>query len=210
MRSKPLPTQLVSSQTPVTLGLGGSPLPLLTASDLVVLDHERSHFQTLRRDLLRDVQPVNSIQEELFNQALRHAWTVRRCDAAERSLAAETPGQDPLLADPRVFHRIHRTRTQSERAYRQALAELRKLQTDRAVRQLKQNQGLVALPVLIDAKTYIREARAANGIAPGKPIHFPPYQAALDQFVRDRQFGENAYEAWQRRTTGDTAREAAN
>ena len=174
-------------------------MPLLTNSDLVVLDHERAHFQTLRRDLLRDVQPVNSIQEELFNQALRHAWTVRRCDAAELTLAAETPGRDPLVANPKVFDRIHRTRIQSERAYRQALAELRKLQTDRAVRQLKQNQGLVALPVLIDSKTYIKEARAANGIAPGKPIHFPPCQAALDQFVRDRHLGENAYDAWRNR-----------
>jgi hypothetical protein len=174
-------------------------LPILNASDLVVLDHDRAKFQTLRRDLINDIQPVGAIQVELFNQALRHAWTVHRCDAAERDLAAKYPGQDPLLADPLAFNRINRTRTQSERAYRQALAELRKLQTDRAVRQLKQNQGLVALPVLIDSKTYIRQARAASGIAPGKPIHFPPYQAALDQFVRDRQLGENAYDAWQKR-----------
>lgn len=74
-----------------------------------------------------------------------------------------------------------------------------------AVRQLKQNKGLDALPVLIDTKVYCKEACAANGIAPGKPIHFPPDQATLDQFVRDRNLGGNAWEAWHQRTNAHEA-----
>lgn len=179
-------------------------MPILNISDLAVLEHQRADFQSLRRSLLADIQPVNSIQEEVFNQALSSAWTVRRCHAAERDLAAKTPAVDPLLADPKACALLHRTRAQAERAYRQALAELRKLQTDRAVRQLKQNQGLAALPVLIDAKKYIKAAREATCIPPGKPICFPPAQATLDQFARDHNLGENAWDAWNRRRDATT------
>lgn len=172
---------------------------ILKASDLVVLSHQRGDFETLRDSLLTDIQPVNSIQIELFNQLLRAAWQIRRCDYAERSLADS--GLDPLLAKDKTIDRIIRSRAHSERVFRQALAELRKVQTDCAVRRIPQNQGLAALPVPIDTRTYIQSARLAQGARRGQVIPFPPAQAALDQVAREKTGARTAWHAWQKRLT---------
>jgi hypothetical protein len=168
---------------------------ILSASDLHVPLQERPHFDALRRETLRDIQPMNSVQIELCNSALRAAWTIRRCDAAERDLAQEL-GLDPLLATDKRIDRIHRFRAQAHREYRMALHELKRLQTDFAIRRLKENEGLLALPVAVDSKTYIAAARAAGGFEKKQRISFPPVQAALDEFVRAKGWGETAWEAW--------------
>lgn len=173
---------------------------ILTAYDLAVIPGHRDLFETLRTQMLRDIQPVNSLQVEFFNQALRNAWTIRRCDAAERDLGAET-GVDPLFAKGNTIDRVHRVRRQSERAYRQAIAELTKLQTDRAIRQLKDNKGLDALPVPIDTKAYITAAREAGGFTKKQRITFPPVQAAFDRVARELNLGANSWEAWQKTQT---------
>ena len=167
---------------------------ILTTSDLVVRPHQRSEFDQLKREMLRDIQPVNSVQVELFNHAFRAAWNIRRFDEAERELCENEP--TALITAGKNIDRLHRLRAQAERAYRQALAELRRTQTDRAIRQLKQNKGLDALPVPIDAKVYVAAARQAHGIPANQPICFPPYQAALDQFIRDRNIAPSAWDAF--------------
>jgi hypothetical protein len=173
---------------------------ILSASNLFVPLPERDSFEALRHEMLRDIQPVNSVQAEHFNSMLRAAWNIRRCDAAERDLGLEL-GIDPLLSTDRRIDRIRITRAQEQREYRIALAQLRRLQTDQAVRRLKQNEGLLALPVPIDTKVYIAAARAAGGFTKHQQICFPPIQAALDEFVRQRGYGDNAWQAWQARAT---------
>lgn len=175
---------------------------ILTAAQLTVAPAERDLFHALRTQMLRDIQPIGALQIEFFNSALRAAWEIRRCDAAERELAAHG---DPLLSPSKTIDRIYRVRRQAERTYRQALAELKKLQTDRAIRQLKQNKGLDALPVPIDTKAYIAAARAANGFTKTQPITFPPFHATLDRVVRDLKLGNNAWEAYMNRTQAENA-----
>ena len=172
---------------------------ILTTAGLVVRPHQHAEFETLKTAMLRDIQPVNSVQTELFNQALRAAWNIRRFDEAEREICTNEP--NALITAHKSIAQLHRLRTQAERSYRLALAELRKTQTDRAIRQLKQNKGLDALPVPIDTRTYVAAARAANGISAGQPIHFPPMQAALDRFVRERSLGANTFDAFLRKQT---------
>ena len=171
---------------------------IVTAHQLAVPTSDRDQFDALRAQMLRDIQPVNSVQVEFFNSALRAAWHIRRCDAAERGLTEES-GHDPLLLKDKRVDRLHRFRRQSERDYRIALAELRKTQTDRAMRQLKENKGLDALPVPIDARSYIAAAREAKGFTKKQPITFPPVQATIDQTVRTLHLGGNAWEAWMNR-----------
>ena len=178
--------------------LGDNILLIVTAQQLAVPTAGRDQFDALRAQMLRDIQPVNSIHVEFFNSALRAAWSIRRCDAAERELTQEC-GYDPLLSKDQRVDRLHRFRRQSERDYRVALAELKKTQTDRAMRQLAENKGLDALPVPIDTRTYIAAARQAKGFTSKQPISFPPVQATIDQTVRDLNLGSNAWEAWMNR-----------
>ena len=175
---------------------------ILTANQLGVPTAGRDLFDALRTQMLRDIQPVNAIQIEFFNSMLRAAWEIRRCDAAELQLAENG---DTLLSPGQVIDRIHRVRRQAERAYRLALAELKKLQTDRAIRQLKENKGLDALPVPIDTKAYIAAARAANGFTKTQRITFPPVQATFDRVARGLNLGANAWEAWMNHTSTSTS-----
>jgi hypothetical protein len=169
-------------------------LQLIDAAKLHVQPADRLEFDSLRRGILADTQPVNQIQAEFTNALIRAAWTIRRCDASEADLAAEL-GMDPLLHHDRRLNRVQRTRTQAQREYRVALRELKRLQTDFAIRQLKENEGLIALPVPIDAKAYIQAARAAGGHSPRQRICFPPHQAALDRLTRQQGQGANAWES---------------
>jgi len=172
-------------------------LHLLSARNLHVPPNERHSFEALRTAMLRDIQPLNSLQTEFFNAALRASWTLQRCDAAERDLGRELDA-DPLLSKDQRIARLYRIRAQALREYRMALGELRRLQTDHAIRRLKENEGLAALPAPIDANSYIVAARAAGGLEKKQRLCFPPIAARLDQFFRERGQGETAWEAWLR------------
>lgn len=174
-------------------------MQLLSATDLYVPSHLRHSFEALRQEMLRDIQPLNSVQAEFFNSLFRAAWLLRRCDAAERDLALEL-GVDPLVSADKRIDRIRQERAQQQREYRMALAQLKRLQTDQAIRHLKRNEGLQALPVPIDTRVYIQAARAAGGFEKHQKICFPPIQAALDEFVRNRGDGDTAWQAWYQRT----------
>jgi hypothetical protein len=174
---------------------------IFTASDLYVAPDMRQTFEALRREMLLDIQPVNSVQAELFNTALRSAWMLRRCDASERQLAQDL-GVDPLLSQDRRIDRLRITRAQEQREYRTAINQLRRLQTDHMVRQLENNEGLQALPVTIDTKAYIQAARQATGAKRDEPLYFAPFQAATDAKMRQRGLGANAWDAWLKRQPG--------
>lgn len=146
-------------------------MQILSHLDLTLTGHERLIFEALYRDIMLDVRPSNTIQIEFAHALIRAAWTLRRCDAAERALAEEL-GIDPLLADDKRLDRIHRTRLQANREYRMALAELRRLQTDQAIRNCPQHEGLRHLPVPIETKHVIQTARVAGGYRRNEPINF--------------------------------------
>ena len=74
-------------------------MQILSASDTYVAPHERHAFEALRKELLRDFQPLNSVEAEFASAALRAAWTVRRCDAAERDLESLGTATDTLVLD---------------------------------------------------------------------------------------------------------------
>lgn len=146
-------------------------LRILSDADIYIAPSDRDAFLDLRQQLFQDVQPMNALQTELFNTLLRAAWNLRRCDAAERHLA-QLLGCDPLLSTDRRIDRIRLERKENNREYRQALAQLRKLQTDQAIRQFPAHEGLRVLPAPVDTPTLIRVARQAAGYRPNQPIAF--------------------------------------
>jgi hypothetical protein len=127
----------------------------LSAADFHLAAAELPIFEELRNATLRDTQPEGSLEIEFANALLRAAWTIRRCDLAERALAIEL-NQDPLLSPDRRLNRIQRTRAQAQREHRVALRELKRLQTSRAILALEQTSPL---PAPVDAKPYIAARR---------------------------------------------------
>ena len=104
----------------------------LTAQTLVITHDQQPAFDQFRRDLRHDTRPEGALEDEFFQRLLTYGWNLRRARALESTLLAET---DPIHDEESAnkLHRIARYRRELERSYDRALAQLRHLQTQRAV-----------------------------------------------------------------------------
>ncbi|MBI5282538.1 MAG: hypothetical protein HY858_12715, partial [Candidatus Solibacter usitatus] len=114
-----------------------------TAATLHVSDDQRQEFETLQAGLVADTRPEGALENEIFRLLLIHAWNLRRIESFESQLIAET---DPMAAgddsNANKLDRFARYRRDLERSFYRALAELKKLQTQRAAL-LQQNCRVV-------------------------------------------------------------------
>lgn len=174
-------------------------LHILSTHDLYVPPDQWDAFEALRMQLLRDIQPVNQVQTEFTNTLIRATWEIRRCNFAEKQLGAELGG-DPLLATEttaiRRLRLIQRTRLLAEREKRMALQELKKLQTDHAIRRIDDYRGLLELPVPVQAKALVAAARQAGGYQKHERLTFAPVAKMMNQQASKQGLGTTAWEAW--------------
>lgn len=114
-----------------------------TAQTLHVAPADKDAFDTLFSGLLDDVHPEGALENELFRRLAAHAWNLRRIEDFESQVLSIT---DPISDDSSLakLERIARYRRDVERGFYRALAELRKLQTQRAAL-LQQD------PIVVDA-----------------------------------------------------------
>jgi hypothetical protein len=109
----------------------------LTSQHLVVREDEREVFETFRKDLQSELDPQGAIEHATFEELLHAAWNLKRF----RRLESETSlGTLDDFTDPQttgVLDRLSRYQSRAQRAYYKALAELRTLQTNRALRTIK-------------------------------------------------------------------------
>jgi hypothetical protein len=106
----------------------------LTCQDLIVRPDEQLLFDEMKSDFLNELKPAGSLETLAFNDLVRARWNMERIQRLELDLF---DGQnDPLQneATAAIADRYHRYYTRWERSYYRSLAELRRLQTDRALR----------------------------------------------------------------------------
>lgn len=105
-----------------------------TSISLSVAPEDQAEFDQFRQDLLADVRPEGALEDSLFERLLLAHWNLRRITRYETGLLDETnpfaPGNSEQAA---AFDRLARYRRDLERSSQRALAELRKLQTERVV-----------------------------------------------------------------------------
>jgi len=133
----------ISSRNAVTLGL-------YTAADLV-RPEEREEYEAIRTSLWHEINPAGMIEETFASSVLTATWRLRRCSLAEADLAETTP-LDPMFLDPndpaaRTQLSIDRARNQAHTLLRRSLAELRLLQTERAIREQAVQTAARVLPI---------------------------------------------------------------
>jgi hypothetical protein len=106
----------------------------LTAKHLVVREDEREEFETHRASLLKECAPEGALEMIVFNEALHQSWNLERYRRIETENSTGTAEDftDPQKAA--FLDRLSRYQARAQRALYRALAELRKLQTDRALR----------------------------------------------------------------------------
>jgi len=124
----------ISSQNGITHGL-------FTATDFI-RPGEETAYNEFTASLRLQIQPAGLLEEELTEEIRSAMWLLRRCRSAESNIAARielAPGIDPLESDnPQIdtaLKSIERARAHAHRVLKQSEAHLRRLQTERQIRQ---------------------------------------------------------------------------
>jgi hypothetical protein len=132
----------------------------LTSKDLVVFEGQREEFESFRQCLLDELDPQGPLEVLTFNQILHSAWNLQRIRRLEVDLASN--GLDPLLDDSAApaVDRLSRYAARSERAYYRAVAELRALQTDRALRAKLEGDEADQLPAVASIAEFRKQTHA--------------------------------------------------
>ena len=125
-----------SSQNALALGL-------FTMRDFVRPD-ETNEYEALCLSLQAELNPQTTPEQAFVVEIVSATWRLRRCRMLEGELADRSL-IDPMAAtdaDAAIQKSIDRARSQANRLLRGAIAELRRLQTDRTTRAEIFSQGV--------------------------------------------------------------------
>src|SRR6266545_83575 len=109
----------------------------LTAKQVVVREDQRQEFNDLRDFMFAELAPQGAIELQTFNILMHASWNIERFRTLEADLMVN--GLDPLLdeSSTKTLDRIHRYHSHALRNWHKALKELRALQSNRSLREMK-------------------------------------------------------------------------
>jgi len=159
-----------SDPNPVPTIQSGSSMNALkhgfSSKKIIVMPSQEDDFCKLQADLSAEVRPEGALENTLFQQLLRDAWTLHRIElrqvemaysgSAQRAPSASPNESDPLelssrtaapfcapmvdpLFDPdceKEFDRIERYHARTQSAFHRSLRQLRTMQTNRMAQSL--------------------------------------------------------------------------
>ena len=103
---------------------------LFSARDFVPPE-DREEYDQLRDELLDELQPATLLERAQCRQILSALWRLHRCALTEEALAISSPEGPDTAAEQDKIDRAH---GQAQRHLLAATAELRRLQTERQLR----------------------------------------------------------------------------
>jgi hypothetical protein len=109
----------------------------LTARHPVVRDDEHEAFAALRDGLAAELDPQGALEELAFQQILLAAWNLQRFSRLEAEASTGTLEDFTNPVTAALLDRLSRYQTRAQRAFSKGIAELRILQTNRALRARK-------------------------------------------------------------------------
>jgi hypothetical protein len=123
-----MPTESPSSQNALTHGL-------FAARDFI-RQGEQPEYAEILQSVTAQLLPDGIIEQTFAAEIVGATWRLRRCRMVEQSLSADAT-LDPMTDEglDKQQKSVDRARAQSHNILRRSLAELRKLQTERAARQ---------------------------------------------------------------------------
>jgi hypothetical protein len=113
----------------------------LTGTQIVIPGEDSAAYEDLRQGLHRSHQPANEAERILVDQIAANSWRLMRAHRVETAFLAKlTEGaKDPdtalaeaFLEKPKELARMHRYVAAAQNAYYKAIAQLSKLQKERA------------------------------------------------------------------------------
>jgi hypothetical protein len=146
---------------------------LFTKGDFV-REAEQDDYDCLRAAYWEELNPQTVLEQTYVAAIVSAAWRLRRCSLLELSMAGFF-GLDPMedqVALP-IQTSIDRARSQSFNMLRHSTAELRRLQTDRALREQlapSPEKDLISYKQIVSTLTHAKR---------GKLLPFPPQNKEL-------------------------------
>jgi hypothetical protein len=98
---------------------------------IIVSEQDRPLFAALRDSLFCSVRPKTGLEDEAFRHLLNAAWQLRRLAQWEEELLARNVNPFVDVAAQAGLRSLLKYKSALERSHKTALAELRKLQTER-------------------------------------------------------------------------------
>ncbi len=138
---------------------------LYAAHDFIRPGEEPEYADTLL-NLIKELSPEGTLEETFTTEIMGATWRLRRCRVVEEDLA-EISILDPMVDEQTEKQQksVDRARAQAHNILRRCIAELRRLQTDR---QIRDEMGCEDVSVLTDIGKVARAVKTA-GAANGEP-----------------------------------------
>ncbi len=97
---------------------------------------EKPEYANTLLNLIQELSPEGTLEETFTTEIMGATWRLRRCRMVEEDLA-EISILDPMVDEQTANAQksVDRARTQSHNILRRCIAELRRLQTDRQIRE---------------------------------------------------------------------------
>ncbi len=173
----------------------------LTARHPVIRDDEHKEFAALHRSLSQELDPQGVLETLVFQEILHAAWNLQRFSRieAEVSTGAAEDFSDPKITP--VLDRLARYQARAQRAFYKAQAELRVLQTNRALRSFKLTEEEEAeVPVIADINNLTKQTHSeVTAEAVELAIKMVEYETGVG-LLKFRQSRDNAQQNSQQRS----------
>jgi hypothetical protein len=109
----------------------------LTARHLVIREDEHEQFAALESSLAAELDPQGALETITFQELLHAAWNLQRFRRIEAEVSTGASEDFTAGRITAVLDRLTRYQARAQRAFYKAQAELRVLQTNRALRARK-------------------------------------------------------------------------
>jgi hypothetical protein len=159
----------------------------LTATRLVVRAEDAEELAALQASLAAELDPHGPAETIVFEELLHAAWNLRRFRRIEVELSTGEVADFGHSPNAVALDRLTRYQTRAQRAYYKAVAELRILQTNRALRMLKLEPDIEAeVPAIADINEFAKQTRSeVTAEALKLAMQMTDYQCST--FIRDRR-----------------------
>jgi hypothetical protein len=133
----------------------------LTAKHLVIRADEHDEFRDFQQSLFDELAPQGTIEILTFHELLHAAWNLHRFRRIEAELASGGPDDFTSSENTAAADRLGRYQARAQRSYYRALAELRTLQTNRALRSEKlEDAADPNVPVITDINELTKQTHS--------------------------------------------------
>jgi hypothetical protein len=106
-----------------------------------ICDGEAKEYAQTQASLMAHLSPEGILEETFATEIMSATWRLRRCRLIEENVTAAEPDDSPTNEQ----NSLNRARAQAHNTLRRSLTELRKLQTERAIRRQLPDQHLNGL-----------------------------------------------------------------